>query len=597
MNTLTESPKLYNKRIAVASLMFLLVTAFFMMFTPSPAYAGVEDFTFNQVSTKAELSKNSEDQSVLNVEETYVANFATPNQNKGIVRALPKTWNGGKYDMNLRIEGVYDESNQPVYYDIENENGDAVLLIDDDTYKEGLHTYVVKWSATGVTGYFEQSKTEEFYWNLISGDRPQPTDAAQVTLTIAPDLVSSLTGDNACYQGALRSDTQCTLNITDNVISTETTPLEGNGGITLAVGFEPGTFAEPAASFGSKVPVIGGILLGSMLATFGLGTAFATKRRKKAIRELNISKRPVIAQYTAPEGWSAVQGGTFLAKTGYVKTSREKNLASSVLEIALQGGLSISKDGGDVSLQRQKATVANPVLKAITDIIFSKSRVVEGKKLEPLNQTDAFFYDEKALFQPVKAGMPLWPWLILVLGGVGAYLYAPNLAVILLTGVAAFILLMLSFFITHWARRPVPNQVGEDLANYMLGLKKYIEVAEEDRIQMLQSVEGAESKTINDAEIIYIYEQLLPWAIIFGLEKSWQKVIEFRIEQLPETQRQSYYSSYNYYYASQVSNLVGATRQAVKAYDAAQARTSGSGGSTGGGFSGGGGGGGSVGGR
>src|SRR5690606_31921102 len=74
-------------------------------------------------------------------------------------------------------------------------------------------------------------------------------------------------------------------------------------------------------------------------------------------------------------------------------------------------------------------------------------------------------------------------------------------------------------------RRPLTSK-GSELREHLEGLREFIRVAEADRLQMLQSVSGAERVTTSDgAAIVKIYEKLLPYAVIFGLEKEWAEEI------------------------------------------------------------------------
>jgi len=94
-------------------------------------------------------------------------------------------------------------------------------------------------------------------------------------------------------------------------------------------------------------------------------------------------------------------------------------------------------------------------------------------------------------------------------------------------GFVPFLILgLIAFFII---RRIVKNKFnryrdltiqGLDRANYMEGLKLYIKMAEQDRIKFLQSVDGAD---VSSEGIVKLYEKLLPYAAIFGCEKSWMQ--------------------------------------------------------------------------
>jgi uncharacterized membrane protein YgcG len=52
----------------------------------------------------------------------------------------------------------------------------------------------------------------------------------------------------------------------------------------------------------------------------------------------------------------------------------------------------------------------------------------------------------------------------------------------------------------------------------------FIEWAEEDRIRMLQSPQGAERARVDASDprqMLKLYEALLPFAVVFGQEKQW----------------------------------------------------------------------------
>jgi uncharacterized membrane protein len=61
----------------------------------------------------------------------------------------------------------------------------------------------------------------------------------------------------------------------------------------------------------------------------------------------------------------------------------------------------------------------------------------------------------------------------------------------------------------------------------MQGLSTYIRMVDKDRIAFLQSPKGAfrDRKLINNEEVIKLYEEALPWAILLGLENQWSKVL------------------------------------------------------------------------
>jgi uncharacterized membrane protein YgcG len=61
---------------------------------------------------------------------------------------------------------------------------------------------------------------------------------------------------------------------------------------------------------------------------------------------------------------------------------------------------------------------------------------------------------------------------------------------------------------------------------HLLGIRDYLRLAEADRLRMLQSPGGAETVQAPDGrEIVKLFEKLLPYAILFGIEKEWREVL------------------------------------------------------------------------
>ena len=134
---------------------------------------------------------------------------------------------------------------------------------------------------------------------------------------------------------------------------------------------------------------------------------------------------------------------------------------------------------------------------------------------------------------------------------------------------------------------------GIEMSRYMDGLKLYIKMAEADRIKFLQSVEGADT---SEEGIVKLYEKLLPYAALFGLEKSWMKELD-KYYQIENIEAPDWHDiGLNYATFSAISTAMhSATSRPIdtSSYSSGGGGwSSGSSGGGGGGFSGGGGGGG-----
>ena len=126
-------------------------------------------------------------------------------------------------------------------------------------------------------------------------------------------------------------------------------------------------------------------------------------------------------------------------------------------------------------------------------------------------------------------------------------------------------------------------------------LKLYIEMAEAERLKLLQSVEGAD---VSPKGIVKLYEKLLPYAAVFGLEESWMNEMREYCE-VEEIAEPNYLMN-----GIMISEITRSLSTAASYATTATTMSSSGGGSSssfsgggGGGFSGGGGGGGGFSGR
>ena len=132
---------------------------------------------------------------------------------------------------------------------------------------------------------------------------------------------------------------------------------------------------------------------------------------------------------------------------------------------------------------------------------------------------------------------------------------------------------------------------GLQYSRYLDGLKLYIKMAEADRLQFLQSVQGADT---SPAGVVKLYEKLLPYAVLFRLEESWLQELAHYYEQ-PDLTPPTWYVGVGVFSAREFSRAITAASRSIgtaATHSTASSSSSGSSGGGGGGFSGGGGGGG-----
>jgi uncharacterized membrane protein YgcG len=601
----------------------------------------VNDFTFDSFDASYALSQDSSKRSMLHTVETLVAVFPDYDQNRGIIRSIPTDYDG--HSTHITVKSVTDGSGTPRSYSM-GTDGDfttITIAVPEGHYVHGTQTYVIDYTQTDVTKYFTDTNDDEFYWDVNGTGWQQPFGEVSATVTVASPLASKLTGQNSCYQGSEGSTEKCDLAADNGTITAHADKLGPYENMTLAIGFEPKTFADAPFNLIEKilevVPVT--FLLGTLaevLAVVGAAVLHFQLWRRR-------SGDPIIAQYEPPKGVSAMLAANIVGKP-------KKGMAASIVDLAVRGKLRIIErpregfQAAKFGVQQLNVDDLLPDEERVMDALFAFTRLGDigamirqftGAALPPglkviggtpvsassddpvdanikwLEKSDTLLGDSvKEITTAVeanaeaiglrKARHPAIVTVIGVLAILGAVLLfvtaftagdnGTGIALGVIGANAGAWIAVLVFGLVS-GLRPLTAE-GSKLYDQLIGLKLYIKLAEADRLKMLQSISGADKITTSDGnEIVKIYERLLPYAVLFGLEKEWAAELA------------KYYgtTSPDWYSGSMNGFDVAAFSTGIAAFSAVSAATtssssssgfSSSGGSGGGGSSGGGGGGG-----
>ena len=567
----------------------------------------VNDFTFDSFDATYTLSQDSSQRSMLHTTETLVAVFPDYDQNRGIIRSIPTQYDG--HSTHITVTSVTDGTGKSRGFSM-GTDGDfttITIAVPEGHYVHGKQSYLIDYTQTDVTKYFADTNDDEFYWDVNGTGWSQPFGEVSATVTVAGSLASKLNGQNACYQGSEGSTQTCDLAADNGTITAHVEKLGPYQGMTLAVGFAPKTFAGAPFNLIEKVLEVVPItfLLGTLAEVLAVGGAavlhFQIWRRR--------SSEPIIAQYEPPKGVSAMLAANIVGNP-------KKGMAASIVDLAVRGKLRIierPKQGyqaAEFGVQQLNVDDLLPDEEGVMNALFAFTGL--GDDITWLQKSDTLLGDSvKALTASVethaeavglrKARHPLIVTVIGVLAVVGAVLLfvtafaAGDNGVGIALGViganaGAWIAVLVFGLVS--GLRPLTAD-GSKLYDQLMGLKLYIKMAEADRLKMLQSISGAEKVSTSDGnQIVKIYERLLPYAVLFGLEKQWAAELA------------KYYgtTSPDWYSGSMNGFDVAAFSTGIAAFSAVSASTtsssssgggfSSSGGSSGGGSSGGGGGGG-----
>lgn len=586
----------------LGTLIALLAAMILGASVPASAATGdVDDFTFDSFTADYTLTRDADGTSHLAVVEEIVAVFPDADQNRGIRRLLPDSYNG--QPVNAQIESVTDENGATRPMEIDSDDGTVSIVSRADDYLHGRQTFVITYSLENVTWNFPDTGLE-FYWDVNGVDWAQPFAAVTARLHLAPDLASELAGRMACYQGYQDAGDVCA-SITQTqdadggtVITAEAAGLAPNQTLTMAVGFEPDTFAVFDSSY--LAAPMGWVQAIAGLAVVGAG-GMAVRARRRGLAD-EPGRPTIIAEYTPPRGIDALESAVLLGKP-------TKAIPAEVLEQAVIGSIRIVE--GEASWHSKGKLVAELIDPAradgdgrmLLDGLFPNG--TPGDRYEFGKQDTRFSrvaqrilaaaeaeLQGRGLRRTVPGATRAAP---MIVGGIGLLaVLAFGMAAIgvnvrpavpfAVMGLAALLFIAI---VVMCVRKPL-SAAGAEARDHLRGLEEFIAWAEADRIRMLQSPDGAErvAVDVNDPrQKLQLYEKLLPYAVVFGQEKEWstQLAVLYTAVGSPGP---SWYYGVGAFDASSFSSGIGSLSSA------AMSSSSTSGGSSGGGSAGGGGGGG-----
>jgi hypothetical protein len=85
--------------------------------------------------------------------------------------------------------------------------------------------------------------------------------------------------------------------------------------------------------------------------------------------------------------------------------------------------------------------------------------------------------------------------------------------------------------VVFWRKQPtVPTERAHPHIDHLWGVHDYIAWAEADRLAFHQSPSGAEMREFDGTAMLHLHERLLPYAVLFGLEKQWMRELGVRFE-------------------------------------------------------------------
>jgi hypothetical protein len=523
----------------LAKLISALLTALLMiLLSPPAANAGVDDFAFESMHVEYQLSLGDHNIPQLTATETLVAVFPETDQNRGIARLIPNYYQG--HSLATEVTSVVDENGQAREFTTETQD-DYIELVakhTDDRYVHGRQTYVISYTQKWVIGDF--GKTDEFYWDVNGTGWAQPFASVSASVYLAPELSDILQVDeSSCYRGLQDSNQPCDSKqlTSEGTTRADFADQDLAPGETLTINLP---FTQGVINTGNLSQVMGSlqyVLFWLFAIIIFAVLIWAIFYRVQVIGGRRMRKFAVV-QYEGPK---TPELGVVASVIG------SRNWQSALLvQAAVLGYLTVSTDdAGNWAVTRTDKKVQEAQLQKLLTGLFEGglTTVTLGSgidKVESLRIANVFGElsndaQKQALSQGFYSHLALKPalggWLV-ILGQTAGMIWAGvSMDSVVDAGLTALPILLgglatVVYFAIMLTKRPT-TQAGADLRVYMDGLKEYIELVETDRLAFLQSPKGAarDRGQLGDSEVLHLYEQALPWAILLGLQDEWAKVL------------------------------------------------------------------------
>ncbi len=572
----------------------------------------VTSLTVDRFDAVFDLLRDAGRNSSMEVTESIAVRFPDGDVNHGIERAIP-TFNQD-IALHPRIDSITDASGTPQHYTtVDGDDtgyGDDMLVLrigDKNTYVHGAKTYVLRYTLQNVVWHFADTYDAELYWDVNGTGWSSPIGEASVRLRLHDGTASGLNDRMSCYPSAAEttaSSAPCSIHRSGDEIVSSVKGLEPYSSLTIAVGFRDSAFAEPThARQAWQWAVVPWLFFIPLLA--GLG--WVIYLRTGPFRDAK-GRGIIVPEYDAPPGVWPMLAADFLRKGATA-------FPAELVGLAVRKYLTISENANAPATSRYTVTLASTDWSALDESEIALLRALFPKPgigaHRVLNQTSRRLGDaiasqrasapkrvtELGLRAKAKNGPNRWVrlglFVMMVLPIVHLALASANKAGawwIVLPDIAATASAIVLFVIT--APRLRITEKGAEVRDHLEGLRRYIELAEKDRIAFLQSPTTAERIDVDDAgAVVKLYERVLPYAMVLGVSEQWVKVLQDRYATSGET-APDWYSGPSPFLSLAVWSSVVSSSGFATTPSSSSGGSSSFGGSGGGGFSGGGGGGG-----
>lgn len=458
----------------------------------------------------------------IEVTETIRPRFT--GQWNGIFRMIPVEYHtpqGFNWSLKLELLSVTDGDGRELDVESSRERHYRKYKIWVPGAEDATRTIVIKYRATNALRFFDEH--DELYWNVTGDEWEIPIESASAVIELPP----AATGIRAiAFNGVYGSQARDADVAIDGTTIRVAMPhqLDFREGLTAVVGWDKGLIAEPTTSEKAAGFLASNWPLGIPVPVFFI-MLFLWRRIGK-----DPAPRPVPVQYEPPEGITPAEGGTLIDNSADMR-----DITATLIDLAVRGYLRIEErevpklfgllkdeefffiklDAPDEArtLALHETRVLSGVFDGETEVKLSDLQNEFYKNLPGIKRAlfDALIYRGYYRARPDKV-RGVWVGGGIAVGAIlaviGGAALAPGLDMtplpFLVAGfLSAVIVVGFGIFM------PARTVSGARTSELLKGFEEFLQRVESDRFEQIRTPE--------------MFEQYLPFAMAFGVEKQWAK--------------------------------------------------------------------------
>jgi uncharacterized membrane protein len=592
-----------NKIQNVKKILCLLFILLNVSFTPK-VFAD-SSWVINNFNSRIVIQNNGQ----VNITEQIAVDFGT-NLKHGIYRDIPVIYqntDGNKTYTKINIISVLQDG-LPAQYKRYNSNDYLRLQIGNPNLTiNGKYNYEINYNVSGILRSY--ATYDELYWN-VTGNY---WDVAIQNVKATVEIPDSKIGNINCFEGPRGSTDVC-----NSIILADKTaqfinnnPLTAHGGLTIAVTYPKGLV--PILQIEKPKTVLDGILSPVNIAAFGIillsGIGFTIMlwlkkgrdywfktsslldtKAKSEIKPLGIYETTVV-EFTPPENLRPAEIGVLMDER-----ADTLDITATIIDLATRGYLSITEKEkkwifGQTDYILKKSEKNNMGLLSYEKLLLEK--LFSGVSIISVSELKTTFYDDLAMVkkqlyqnvmdkhlfvenpQSVRTKYSLFAAGIMF-AGILSIVTAISIVNSLLLAIAIALILSSQIFFILSRSMSRRSAKGHELNQRAKGYYLFIN--------------GAEKYRQNFFEKKNLFNEILPYSIVFGLTAKFAKAMSDMGLQPKNTSWYSGNSAFNaMFFATNINSFSHSLSSAI-ASTPSKGGGFGGGGFSGGGFGGGGGG-------